>query len=179
MARDRRISLITSIFWWRLHFSKQFSLTTSWWFYQGCIMERNIFAVCLFVCFLSITKASFVTVTTGNPRTRWRYTALIFLSTSASHLYTQSVHKHTHTHTHTHTHNDSTFILTPECRDNKDSLSFLFLTCKHAESLFCGKMNISSDIIRISPEISFLNATPLTIELLSVPQIGHLSHHSC
>lgn len=134
---------------------------------------------CVFFClFLIHMKASFVLVTqkaTGNPGMIRRCTALISFSTSAPHLCTRS---RTQTNIHT---IPLPFTLTLKHTVNKDPLSPLCLTCKHQRKdpvLPCDE-HLLSDIILILLEISFLNATPLTIELLSVPAIGHLYGDSC
>lgn len=49
----------------------------------------------------------------------------------------------------------------------------------HAKTLFYGTMNISYLISSLFSQINFLNATPHTIELLSVPAIGNLCSDSC
>lgn len=102
----------------------------------------------------------------------WHGTTLISFSTSAHPC------KQSHTQTNT---IPRPFVLTLKCTDNKDSPSPLFLTCKHTRKdpvPWCDE-HLLSDIIAVFPDISFLNATPHTIELLSVPAIGNLCSDSC
>lgn len=102
----------------------------------------------------------------------WHGTTLISFSTSAHPC------KQSHTQTNT---IPRPFVLTLKCTDNKDSPSPLFLTCKHTRKdpvPWCDE-HLLSDIIAVFPDISFLNGTPHTIELLSVPAIGNLCSDSC
>lgn len=73
-------------------------------------------------------------------------------------------------------------MLTLKCMDNKKkSPSPLFPTCKHTHnnSVLCCDEHLLSDILAIYPDISFLNATPHTIGLLSVPAIDNLCSDGC
>ncbi len=145
----------------------------SYW-YQHCGGKCSF---CVFVCLLFISvRASFVLVTqkaTGNPwmiRRPWYPFPPLLLIFAHS-----CVHKQTYTqylcllYSHWNTESTKTHFLPTVSLANTHAKTPVLWYDEH----------LLSDIMLIFPKISFLNATPLTIELLSVPAIGHLYGDSC
>lgn len=134
------------------------------------LLKTDLMPVCLLLNKTNPSVSLSAERRAGNPWEIWHRTAPISVSTSALILANQKKTKTNTIHL--------PCSLTPSCADNKDSPFPLYLACKHTlkDAVLRLDEHLWSDSV---PKIGFLNATPLTMGLLSLPVIAQLHGDGC